>query len=402
MYSPSRIGTFSDCRLKYKYEYIDKLESDLETIEAFRGGIIHQVLEEFYKLVKGGLVKNIDWVIKEYTELWSKNYNQRIKIVKKQFTAEDYFNKGKQCLLDYYEKYKPFNQAKVVATEEQLLFAIKYNETTCQFRGILDRLDWNDKTNMFEIHDYKVNNKLITQGEADNDWQLGLYSIALKNKWPDADKVKLIWHSLLFNKEVVSSRTPVQAEELQKNVIGLIKEIESCEDFYPEKSPLCDWCDFQKICPLWRHPKKMEDIPVNEYKNDDGVKLVEKYAALEGTKNELKKTIYEIEEEQAKIKEVVIEYAEKEKISVIDGSEAQIKIDIKNELKAPTKSEDPSNWVQLRDFLIKEGRYQDVSTVNSNMLSYKLRGKDWPADFIEKIKKFLKREVTKTIKLIKK
>ena len=57
-YSQSRLGTFDNCRLQYKYEYIEKpkLEVEIETIEAFRGGVVHKVLEELYKLVKVGTV----------------------------------------------------------------------------------------------------------------------------------------------------------------------------------------------------------------------------------------------------------------------------------------------------------------------------------------------------------
>ena len=111
----------------------------------------------------------------------------------------------------------------------------------------MDRLDWNDKTNMFEIHDYKVTGSLMTQEEADSDWQLGLYHIALKEKWPDIKAVKLVWHSLLYNTEFTSSRTSVQLEDLQKNVIEEIKKIEECTDFPPHKSALCDWCSYQLI-----------------------------------------------------------------------------------------------------------------------------------------------------------
>jgi len=55
-YSPSRLSAFDGCKLQYKYGYIDKLSSDIEAIETFRGSIVHKVLEEFYKLVKGGAV----------------------------------------------------------------------------------------------------------------------------------------------------------------------------------------------------------------------------------------------------------------------------------------------------------------------------------------------------------
>ncbi len=399
-YSPSRIGAFDGCKLKYKYGYIDKIPSDIEAIETFRGSMVHNALEEFYKLIKGGAIRPLDWVLDKYEELWNKNYTEDIKIVKKALNEKDYFNKGKQALIDYYDRYKPFNQAKIVDTERMLGFTIKYSGADYYFHGKLDRLDWNDKDNIFEIHDYKVTNSLMTQKEADTDWQLGLYHIALKDKWPDILKVKLVWHSLLFNKEIVSYRTEKELNELRKALVGKIIEIELCTDFPPQKSALCDWCSYQNICPLWKHPKEMEALPVNEYKNDPGVKLVTKYAELEETKKELKEKIYSMEEEQKKIEEAAIEFAEKEKVSVIDGPTSQLKVDIKDELKAPTKTEDSMAWQGLRDILIKEGKYEEVSTVNNNMLNYRIRV--WPKEFLEKIKKFLRRQVTKTIRLIKK
>ena len=82
-YSPSRIGAFDKCRLSYKYEYIDGLESDIETIERFFGSRLHETLEEFYILVKGGRIESLDWLLSKYNDLWKKNYVDNIKIVKK-------------------------------------------------------------------------------------------------------------------------------------------------------------------------------------------------------------------------------------------------------------------------------------------------------------------------------
>ncbi len=401
-YSSTKINTFDGCKLKYKYQYIDKLESDLTTIERFMGSMVHEVLEEFYKLVKGGSIKPLQWVLDKYKEVWQKNYTESIKIVKDDFSADDYYNKGKQSLIDYYEKYKPFDQAKIVDTEHFVNFKIQLDKIECEFCGMLDRLDWNDKENIFEIHDYKVTNTLMIQEKADSDWQLGLYHIALKEKWPDIEKVKLVWHSLLFNKEIISFRTKEQIEQLKQRVIDRVKEIEGCDKFPPQKSVLCDWCDFQNICPLWKHPKEMEELDINEYKKDPGVKLVAEYKKLEEAKNEFKKEIHKIEEEQEKIKEAAVEFAEREKISIIDGPDARLKVDVKDELRAPTRAEDQESWEKLRDFLIQEGKYQEVSTVNGNMLNYKIRGDVWPSDFIKKIEQFLKRQITKTVRLVKK
>ena len=401
-YSPSRIGAFDKCRLSYKYEYIDGLESDIETIERFFGSRLHEALEEFYILVKGSRIESLEWLLSKYNDLWKKNYVDNIKIVKKELKEEDYFNKGKQCLIDYYNKYKPFNQTKIVDTEQLINFGIEFNGIKYPFRGKLDRLDWNNRENAFEIHDYKTGGRLITQQEADNDWQLGLYHIALNNRWPDAGKIKLIWHFLSMNKEIVSFRTKTQIDKLQEMAVKKINEIESCNKFSPNKSALCDWCDFQNICPLWKHPKKMEEVPINEYKKDPGVQLVAKYKKLEEGKNELKEEIQKIEEEQEKIKEATIEFAEREKISIIDGPEAQLKVDIKEELRAPTRAEDQETWEKLRSLLIQEGKYEEVSTVHGSMVNYRIKNKIWPPDFIERVQQFLKYQITKTVRLLKK
>ena len=399
-YSPSKINTFNTCKLQYKYKYIDLLKSDLTTIERFMGSMVHDTLEQFYKFIKDENVKSVDWLLKYYKELWDKNYTDSIKVVKAYLTPKDYFKKGETCLIDYYNHYKPFNQAKIVDVEHMTFFTVRQGEVKHSFCGIIDRLDYDDKNNVFEIHDYKTSNRLMAQKDADNDWQLGLYYIAVAKKWPDVEKIKLIWHYLVFNKEIVSFRTEEQINELKKEVIKKIAIIESTVEFPPEKSALCNWCDFQNICPLWKHVKKMETVDVNEYKKDSGVKLVTQYKKFEEEKNELKEEICRVEEEQEKIEKAAIEFAEREHISVIDGPDAQLKIDIGEELRAPTKTEDEKTWWALRDFLIEKGMYNDVSTINNNMLNYKIRG--WPHELVEKIKHFLIRKRKEIVKLIKK
>ncbi len=400
MYSASKINSFNTCKLKYKYQYIDRIDSDVETIERFLGSVVHEVLEHFYNLVKGGKVESIDWILDKYREIWSKKYNNDIKIVKKQFTAIDYFKKGGKSIRDYYEKYDPFDQTKIIGTESFERFKVESGKDKYDFCGILDRLDWNDKDKIYEIHDYKASNSLLTQEKADKDWQLGLYYIALIKKWPDANNAKLIWHYLFFNKEVVSSREKGDIKELQKDIILKVKEIESCKEFPPQKSALCNWCDYQNICPLWTHPKKMEEFDVKKYKKDPGVKLVKNYKELEEKKNGLKEKILKIEEDQLKLEETVFKFAEENKLSVIDGLGAQLKLDIKSEMKPPTRSEDVKKWENLRKFLKKEKKYEEVSTVSNSMLKYNMR--DWPKGLIDKVLKYFIKKETRNVKLINK
>jgi hypothetical protein len=144
----------------------------------------------------------------------------------------------------------------------------------------------------------------------------------------------------------------------------------------------------------------MERLEVNEYKKDPGVVLVRKYAELETKKGELKNQIKAIEDEQAKIEEVAIEYAEKDNVRVIDGPDHLLAVTIREETCAPTRKENQDKWQKLRDALIAEGKFIEVSTINNNMLNSRLRS--WPRDFYGKIKDFLINRVTKGIELKRK
>lgn len=399
-YSFSRIDSFEKCKLQFKYRYIDKLATEIETIEAFMGKRVHEALKEFYDFIKNRIIKPKDWLISRYEELWRKNFQSSIKIVKKEFSAEDYYEKGKKCLIDYYEEYNPFDQTKIIKTEEHIYFSLRRNEEEFPFSGILDRLDWNDREKKFEIHDYKTSATLISQDEADKDFQLGLYQLALLEKWPDAEDAKLIWHFLLFNKQMESYRTKEELRHLQDRVIEKIKAVEACHEFPPKKSALCDWCDYQDICPLWKHPKKLLALDLNEYMKDPGVKLVSRYSELEEEKKELKEKIADIEHDQAKIAEAAVKLAEKEDIRVIDGPDRQLVVSIREEFSTPSRREDVRKWEELRNFLIDENRYVEVSTVNYSMLNRML--KQWPQEFLDKTKMFLTRKIVKKVDLRKK
>jgi putative RecB family exonuclease len=299
--------------------------------------------------------------------------------------------------MDYYEEHKPFDQTKIVKTEESVFFNLKHNSDEYRFTGVIDRLDWNDKEKIFEIHDYKTSASLMTQEEAGKDFQLPLYQLALLSMWPEAEKAKLIWHYLLFNKQIESSRTKEQLMEIQSIAVDKIKAIEACKEFPPKKSALCDWCDFQQVCPLWKHQKKVEKLDENKYRKDPGVKLVTSYSKLEEEKKQLKAKIAEIEQEQAKIAEAAIEFAEKEDSWVIDGPDKQLVVTVKEELGAPSRKDDTEKWEGLRNILIESDRYIDVSTVNSSMLNKML--KSWPQEFIDKIIGFLSKKTIKKVDL---
>jgi len=396
-YSFSRLSCFETCRLQYQYDYLERRRSGIETIEAFMGSRVHEALEELYRFVKNAVVKPREWLLSIFEELWQKNFHAGLKIVKNEYTAEDYRRKGRLCLSDYYNSYQPFDRTKIVLTEESVYFPVSDGVSEYAFGGRLDRLDWNPTDGLFEIHDYKTSSGLMTQEDADSDWQLPIYQLALRRRYPDIAGARLIWHALAFNKEVRSSRTEAQLESLVKDLAAKIREIEACTDFPPTKSALCEWCSFQDICPLWKHPKAVEKLDLNAYRNDPGVELVRKYAELEERKQILLDEAGAIEEEQARIEQAALELAERENIRVIDGPDHELVVTIKEELSTPARRDDPEKWSGLRDILIREGRFNDVATINSGMLNARIR--IWPKDLLDRIGAFLEKRNIRKVEL---
>ena len=247
IYSHSRLSTFEQCPLKFKFQYIDKIKPDIEqSIEGFLGNKVHDTLQWIYDEVAKLRILKLDEVLQNYIINWNKDFNNEIKIVKQEFDAEYYFNKGIKFLLDYFLKYSPFKD-NTIATEKRIFINLD-NEGKYKLQGYIDRLVHHKDTNIFEIHDYKTGGFLKTQEELDKDRQLALYAIGIKDLFEQVNDVHLIWHFLAFNQKILSKRTDEQLEQLKQEIIQLINKIESTTEFPACPSVLCKWCGFRSYC----------------------------------------------------------------------------------------------------------------------------------------------------------
>ncbi len=250
IFSHSRISAFEKCRLKYKFRYIDEIIPEVErTIESHLGSSVHKALEWLYSRIKQKKIPSVEEVIMVYSENWNEEYDDKIPIVKKNFTKEDYFNKGVEFLINYYTENRPFDDNTLEIEKEILINLDEVGEY--KLRGFIDRLAYNPKTNEYEIHDYKTSGTFPTDEEIENDRQLALYAIAIKEIYGKEKSVRLIWHYLSFRKKIHSERTNEQLKKLREDTLKIAKDINSTTNFPPTKSSLCHWCEYKSICPAW-------------------------------------------------------------------------------------------------------------------------------------------------------
>ncbi|MBN2603556.1 MAG: PD-(D/E)XK nuclease family protein [Candidatus Thermoplasmatota archaeon] len=395
VYSHSKLSCFEQCPYRYKLNYIDKVETEIEeTIEAFLGSRVHQTLEKLYRDLMFEKQNSLDDLIDILRKDWEKNWNDSIIIVKNEYVPENYLKMAERYITDYYKRYHPFKKDKTIALEQRILINLD-EEGYYKLQGYIDRLS-EVKDGFYEIHDYKTNSRLPLPEYIQNDRQLALYSIGVLDSYPDAKDVRLIWHFLKFDKEVDSTRTSDELEELKKSTIQLIDSIESEKVFLTNPSGLCSWCEFHDICKEFSHLYKVKDLPVNEFLSEDGVKLVNRYAELKAKKKQL---TLDVEVEIEKIEEALISYSEKTGESVIFGSSNKVKISKSKRYTCPEKNS--KKRIELEEKLKKMGKWEEVAQLDTNAINKIIQENEWEKEVIDVLLEYVELQESSRLYLSK-
>jgi putative RecB family exonuclease len=378
VYSHSRLQSFETCPLKYKFRYIDRVETPIEeTVEMFVGSRVHDALEKLYKDLELEKLNALDDLLEFYRAEWQKQWNTGVKITRDGMTEKNYFNYGAKCLRNYYDRYKPFNQSLTLATELRLSFALDDQEEY-KMTGIVDRAA-RRADGTYEIHDYKTGRTLPAQQELDRDRQLALYQIGLGRQWPDVERVELIWHYVRYDTTMTSTRTPEQLEALRQATIEGIDRIEAEEEFAPCKGAHCDWCEFQPVCPLWKHIVAVGALPPAQFAADDGVKLANEISHTKRQREQL-------EQRYEELKELIAEFCREQKITVVAGSGVRVTVREVEQIKLPEKNEPERE--ALERLLRKLDRWEYVAGLDVHELKRVLKGRLWPEDVLRQLEPY--------------
>jgi putative RecB family exonuclease len=340
IFSISRIGAFRDCPRQYKFAYIERPEVEFQdTVEAFLGSRVHEALEKLYRDKMHEKALSLPRLLEDFNKSWSEKWSQKVLLVRKDYTADNYRRMGERFLGEYYRRYAPFEQGKVVGLETQETVALDEGGVY-RLHVRIDRLvDTGD--GLYEVHDYKTSSGLPAQEELDRDIQLAAYSLWVRRRFKDFKRVRLVWHFLAFDKEMDSWRTDEDLEKVRQKLLDDIRTIEAAEDFPPRVSRLCGWCLYRPLCPMFRHEARTAGLPENEYLNESGVRLVDEYARV---KAEVDSRLREAQEKLEKLEQALVAFCradlDKEKVAVVTGSENSVTIRRVEQVKWPARNSD--------------------------------------------------------------
>jgi len=390
-YSHSRLSTYEKCRLQYKYRYIDRIRRDVQGIEAFMGNRVHEALEKLYKDRQMERTPALEELMSLYQKSWEREYSEKIRIVKSEYTADHYRKVGERCLTDFYKTYHPFDDGVTLGLEEKVGIPLdpggKY-----RMEGYVDRIV-RVSQGTYEVHDYKTGGTLPSAEDLKNDRQLPLYQLGVQAKFPDARDVRLVWHYLAFNQELRSARSPDALEALKSTTVGLIQKVEATREFPPTESALCRWCDYQDICPLWKHRVKVAPLPENEFLHDSGVQLVDRLAELESRKTSLEKDL-------AKVREAIYSALEKEKATVLSGSKQEVRLVSEDSVRFPQMGE--TGWKGLEMILKEMGALERFVSLDTESLSRALLDPETDRYLKAALEKFARIEKSRRLRLVPK
>ena len=280
------------------------------------------------------------------------------------------FGQAIKIMKEYYAKNYPadFN---VLALETSFEVPVQTGQELHLLTGKIDRVD-KIADGALEVIDYKTAKKMPSQESVDKDLQLAVYHLGVANRWPslvqEGRQLKTSLYFLKHGEKLSTARTPQDLAATKENIIKdfeIISRAAKEAKFPPTPNPLCDWCEFQKNCPYFKHKFKEEKI----FFNDQDVK------ALIG---EYTKVNQEIDERDKRLKEIkgqMSKFMDQEGLERLFGDDGYITRQAIQRFKYDSET--------LRAILEPLGRWQDVLKVDDVKL--KKVAKELPADKRAKI-----------------
>lgn len=224
-WSKSRLKTFRNCSLLYKYAYIDKLPAEVAEITD-KGIILHEFFDKFY-------------------QNWNGNIGETISITKKQMKLTDEW-----CIKYslHFQSFIDFNNKKLIKYPNEFLPLLTEKKYKNDWTGIVDRVE--KVGEKIIVIDYKT-----TEGYAIGDYmdELCLYAKLIE----DNEKIKPTHVGIFFtqnNNLVIKKLETGEVEEMFQGLETEKKLFEAQiekEIFTANQGYWCSWCGYKKICPLF-------------------------------------------------------------------------------------------------------------------------------------------------------
>jgi putative RecB family exonuclease len=250
--SYSQINTYLSCSLKYRFNYIDRLEPEFKSSALLFGASMHSGIQAFLQSTLEGDPLRADHMVDVYRGEWRGSEGQKIRYSARE-SEESLLNKATELFALFVDQYD--TGAEVIAVEEA--FTIDLNGLTTEdsgdlppFTGYVDAIIQNGSTALI---DYKTSSRK-PNGDV-NAMQLVAYSLGATTLGYEPNELTYRYEYLVKTAKPELVACPVRIEDddrrrFLKMTTRVWKAIQS-EIFFPNPSYLCSSCGYQRQCKEW-------------------------------------------------------------------------------------------------------------------------------------------------------
>jgi len=229
--SESKYRTFKQCRLKYRYKYIDRYAEDEGgfTDPLHFGSYIHKILEEG---VKATTLGELEKIAKEVLP----NYK----------FGKAYDGKTEICIKNFLKLNASLNET--VGTE--LVYDLEVKDGI-HINGVIDRVI-KGMDGGYLVIDYKTSKREKSKIDLFQDTQMKGYCYAVHQLFNvPINEITVAHYYPLTDNLVAIKYTSTQIRAYLKTIVEEVWKIRKMKkvEFCAVKNEFCNWCSYQQICP---------------------------------------------------------------------------------------------------------------------------------------------------------
>lgn len=271
--SVSRIRRDDQCPNAFRLTYVDKVSRHPDMLDEFTeellessrlGTVCHAAIESAYRealaLGQGGTLPEAEA---------TRHY--RAAFIESNLRDEDAYAVGLAMVRSYFER-NPIVVERLIPQAEgggvERKFLLRAGEFyVLGYIDLIERM----APGHYRVTDHKSGKWLFTDEDIERDLQLGVYGWAVRQLFPDAERVDLQFEMLRHHTVQRAERTPEQCVDAVRYLVDRARQIETRTEFPAVLGTLCSWCSVRHHCEPYgqAHDPEMIDRLIGLVATDD-------------------------------------------------------------------------------------------------------------------------------------
>jgi putative RecB family exonuclease len=242
--SPSKVSSFTDCALAFRFSAIDHLP-DLPSIPATRGSLVHAALERLFLLEAPERTMEAAFTCLEVAAEEFLALEEFTDLGLDEDGTATFLAEARQLVERYFRLEDP-----TTITPIGIELKLEVELGGVKLRGIIDRLELDDDGELV-VTDYKTGRSPGERQEQQRLAGVAFYSLLCERLFGRRPaRVQLLY--LADAVAIISTPSDQSTRGVERRLAAVWTAVErACEreDFRPNPSRLCDWCGYKAYCP---------------------------------------------------------------------------------------------------------------------------------------------------------